>query len=40
MIYYIAFRYEKPRASLLNVKAVRQSFGWSVRGRLSDRAQV
>lgn len=40
IVYHIALRYKKPHASLLNAKAVRQSFSCGDRGRLSDKAQV
>lgn len=40
IVYHVASRYKKPHASLLNAKAVRQSFSWSICGKLSDGAQV
>lgn len=40
IVYHVAFRYKKPHARLLNVKAVRQSFSWSTYRRLPDNAQV
>lgn len=39
IVYHIAFRYKKPHASLLKVKAIRQSFNCSIHGRLSDNAK-
>lgn len=38
IVYHVA--YKKPHASLLNAKAIRQSFSCSIHGRLSDNAQV
>lgn len=29
IVYHVAFRYKKPHARLLNVRAVRQSLSWS-----------
>lgn len=34
IVYHVAFRYKKPHARLLNVRAVRQSLSWSTQWRL------
>lgn len=34
IVYHVAFRYKKPHARLLNVRAGRQPFSWSTQRRL------